>query len=119
MKPSRYNYIVEYGDRVIFFNGITEQLFDIPINNRSSYETIISSPDLYSDDFGSFLMKLKGSGFIIDDDADEMDLIEHKFHSLRHESDYHVMILPTYQCNLRCWYCVQDHQDFVNTRIWM
>lgn len=111
MKPSKYNYIVEYGDRVIFFNGITEQLFDIPINNRSSYETIISSPDLYSDDFGSFLMKLKGCGFIIDDDADEMDLIEHKFHSLRYESDYHVMILPTYQCNLRCWYCVQDHQD--------
>lgn len=51
------------------------------------------------------------TGFVIDDKTDENERIKQKYHALRHENEYEIMILPTYQCNLRCWYCIQEHQD--------
>ena len=115
MKPSKYNYIIEYGDRAIFFNGITELFFDIPIGNREKYEAILSSPDFYSDPFGSFIDRMKSCGFILDEETDEQELLEKKYANLCSESQYRLMILPTYQCNLRCWYCTQEHQDLSMT----
>ena len=111
MKPSRYNYIIEEGDRAIFFNGLTELFFDVPLENRGKYEEILSAPDAYSNAYSSFVSKMKSNGIIIDDEIDEDELVEQKYQRLRNESAYHIMVLPTYQCNLRCWYCTQDHQD--------
>lgn len=50
-------------------------------------------------------------GFVIEDDVDELDRVKQKFESLRRPWEYFLMILPTYQCNLRCWYCTQNHAD--------
>lgn len=113
MKPSYYNYIVEDGDRAVFFNGITELLFDVPLKNRSKYESILAAPDDYIGVFDSFLKKMKSNGFIIEEETDEWERLEYKYRRLRNESSYHLMLLPTYQCNLRCWYCIQNHQDLI------
>lgn len=111
MKSSRYNYYVPNGNNIIFFNGITEGFFVVPKDKALIYQEIIENPDAYLESCSSFLDKIKMHGFILNDDIDEMDLFMDKFRFARKPDEYYLMILPTYQCNLRCWYCVQEHAD--------
>lgn len=111
MKTSKYNYIVKDGDQTLFFNGITESSFKINTKNRESYEMILNNPDANYQNFGKFIDKLKDKGFILDDEKLEDELLKQKYDAIRNPRQYQIMILPTYQCNLRCWYCVQNHKD--------
>lgn len=115
MKASKYNYIVPFGEKKIFFNGITESFFFVSPEHEESYRKIIEFPDDNKDWAESFIDKMRDFGFIIDDDTDEMGRIKAKFDGLRNKDEYFLMILPTYQCNLRCWYCTQEHDNlFLN-----
>lgn len=111
MKASRYNYKIDHGEKVIFFNGITENVFAVSKKHAESYRMIMQHPDDNAEIYGDFIGRLKGKGFILEDDVDEAALVEKKFNSVWKPEEYHLMILPTYQCNLRCWYCVQEHSD--------
>ncbi len=111
MKPSNYNYILDDGDTTVFYNGITEAFFRVPAERRGIYETIISTPDIHRAEFGQFLDRMEHDGFIVADSIDEMQTAEAKFKAQLRPSTYHLMVLPTYQCNLRCWYCTQHHQE--------
>lgn len=111
MKPSRFNYIVEDDGDAIFFNGLTEAFFRVPLSRRDVYKTILDYPNDHYDSFRSFIDRVKTDGFVMDDKADEDALLKQKFESLRCHDLYHALILPTYQCNLRCWYCIQHHQE--------
>ena len=83
MKASKYNYIVPFGEKKIFFNGITEAFFLVTPEYEESYRKIIEFPDDNKDWAESFVARMKDSGFIIDDDIDEMDRIKAKFDRLR------------------------------------
>lgn len=111
MKASRYNYIVPFGDRKILFNGITEAFFLVSPEYEDAYTRILESPDSQGEWAEAFIARMKESGFIVDDDTDELDWVKTKFEALRNGDQYFLMVLPTYQCNLRCWYCIQDHED--------
>lgn len=116
MKPSAYNYIVPNGDKTIFFNGISESFFEIASGKADVYAEIISNPNQYVSTFGAFLKKMELEGFVLNDEIDEADLLDQKFERILSDDIFHLMILPTYQCNLRCWYCVQDHQDLTMSK---
>jgi uncharacterized protein len=113
MRASKYNYILPYGDqkRYLFFNGITEKFFFVPTGKVNVYRAIINHPDDAAPEFQKFLERMMLFGFVVDDDLNEMDVIKSKFDVLRMPNQYYLMVLPTYQCNLRCWYCVQKHED--------
>lgn len=111
MRPSKYNYIVPFGEHTVFFNGISEAFFNVPNERASAYETIINHPNENLESFTAFIDKMKSQGFIVDDDVNDLDLVKQKFEAETKPWLYELMILPTYQCNLRCWYCVQNHDD--------
>lgn len=50
-------------------------------------------------------------GFVVEDDVDERGLAAAVYETYRHSKTYHLMIFPTYDCNLRCWYCTQHHSE--------
>lgn len=53
--------------------------------------------------------KLTKTGFLIDDDIDELEIVR-KYHKQAVESKNTLLvILPTLNCNYKCWYCIQDH----------
>lgn len=116
MKKSNYNYIIPCTDGVIFFNGIKETFFLSTHDNITIFENIINNPNSFIGKRKSTLDNLKSSGFIIEDDVDEIQLIKKKYHLLRKPEVFSIMILPTYQCNLRCWYCIQDHKNIKLTK---
>lgn len=111
MKKSNYNYVIPCTDGVIFFNGIKETFFLSSHDNKSTFEDIIDSPNSFIEKHKETIDNLISSGFIIEDNVDEFQLIKDKYHHLRKPGVFSLMILPTYQCNLRCWYCIQDHQN--------
>lgn len=114
MRASSYNYQVKEKDTTIFFNGITEAGFRVSNKNADAFSAIIHNPDCQDEEFRPFIERMHKQGFIVDDETDEKDLIRRKYEYLRKPGDCSIMILPTYQCNVRCWYCVQNHED-----IWM
>ena len=118
MKASKYNYIIPFGEKYIFFNGITEKFFLIPKDRVETYRKIIDYPEENKEAFDSFLNMMTAMGFVLDDNADEMDNIRKKFEAARVPHQYFLMVLPTYECNLRCWYCIQEHEDlFMNDEV--
>lgn len=111
MKQSKYNYIVPFKDNTIFFNGISEAFFVASSNHAEAYKTIIQNPEQHKMLFRDFIKKMKTDGFIIDDEENEIDKIKQKYNALRKNNQYMLLILPTYACNLRCWYCTQKHEN--------
>ena len=111
MKASRYNYFVDNGDKTIVFNGISEKFFEINRNNAHIYKQIFSHPDQFGEMLLPFIEKIKDDGFFVDEKTDELELVKDKLNVQTKENQYFLMILPTYQCNLRCWYCIQNHKE--------
>lgn len=114
MKTSKYNYFIPYGDKFIIFNGLTKRFFLASDKNGEKLFDIISHPDkeIYTQKYAPFLEKMVAEGFVLPDDAtDEMELVRQEFERQRYSDLYMLMVLPTYQCNLRCWYCIQEHQN--------
>lgn len=114
MRASSYNYQVKEKDTTIFFNGITEAGFKVSNKNAEAFSAIINNPDEQDKEFQPFIERMHRQGFVIDNETDEKDIIKRKYENLRRPGDCSIMILPTYQCNVRCWYCVQNHQN-----LWM
>ncbi len=111
MKASEYNYMIPFGENVLFVNGITEAFFKVSRSNADAYKKIIDNPDINRKTYGAFISRMMSQGFIIDDATNEADTIRRKFESKRVGHQYYLMVLPTYQCNLRCWYCTQNHEN--------
>ena len=59
MTPSKYNYIVPFGEHTMFFNGISEAFFCVPKERTAAYETIINNPDDNNETFAVFIDKMK------------------------------------------------------------
>lgn len=53
---------------------------------------------------------LKDNGFIINDDIDEFQQIQDEcIQSVNSSENMLVTIYPTQDCNLKCWYCYENH----------
>lgn len=56
-----------------------------------------------------FQEKLCHAGMIVEDDYDELETIRDLHRKASNSSCYTLQILPTLNCNYKCWYCIQDH----------
>jgi|GEM_PF-657889 hypothetical protein len=111
MKYSYYNIIEPYGKDYVLYNTLTEkfmfiscELYHLFFNKEISVRTIREKhPNLYED--------LETLGFIVDNRIDEP---KRYIERLKHNGDietcdnYNLIINPTLDCNLRCWYCYES-----------
>lgn len=115
MKTSDYNYFIPYRGKHIFFNGISKRFFIVSDENHEAMEDVVRHPEAYKDVYAPFISKIGEAGFVVDDDADEKRQARDIFLAQRDNDIYKLMILPTYDCNMRCWYCVQKHRGLTLT----
>ena len=54
---------------------------------------------------------MKDYGFVREDNDDEYKEMKETYRESMFPNYYRLMVLPTYRCNLSCWYCVQDHRN--------
>lgn len=109
MKLSKYNYIIKREDFAYWYNGIEHTYFRLPIDLSHKVEATINIPNGITLLPEAFVDKLTSSGFLISDEIDELDLIRTRNESRINQKDYMLIILPTLNCNYKCWYCIQDH----------
>lgn len=109
MKSSRYNYILNIDDKNVLFNGLTLKILELNENLKLDLNKILNNPHKYLKKYPTFINVLYENNFIIDDGIDEVGKVKDlKLESLSRPK-YTLTILPTYNCNLSCWYCVQNH----------
>lgn len=110
MKINRYSYIVNIGESLyVIFNGMTKDFIVIHENTIDSYEKILSNPDQYITTHPTIIKELRQSGIIVEDDYDELSILRDERKKTIQSPIYKTLIIPTFDCNYKCWYCKQRH----------
>lgn len=109
MKTSKYTYIIERGDISYWYNGIEHTYFTLPITLGRKVKMLMESPEQLNLLPEVLSNKLISGGFVISDEVDELEVIRTKNEERINQKDYLLIILPTLNCNFKCWYCIQDH----------
>lgn len=114
-KWSRYNYLYNNRENFILFNlaskaylALVPRLAKLLEENKDRVDTMSNiHPDLYK--------VLKEKGFILDNDVDEVDALLKRWHDAESSrKSYSIIVLPTLDCNCRCWYCYEQHNAGTN-----
>lgn len=111
MKKSIFNIFTKWQHiycGVNLFSGIKiillQQDYDCYLNNPQQLDK-----DLYA--------TLVAGGFIIEDGLDEYAMIIHRRNNavFYNKNTFQLTILPTLECNFRCWYCYEQHMQSMIT----
>lgn len=111
MKQSFYNSIINIGDRKFLFNALSLKFFIIPQEIESVLMALLKNPDLSCDQLEPIKKLLTAEQFIIPNNYNEYKVVQERILKGSNIQHYSLMLLPTYRCNLSCWYCVQKHED--------
>lgn len=109
IKKSDYNIRIPLENIVVYYNSYTDQFLalshqaDKVFNDaewKGKFEVI----------YPSQFTKLKELGFIIDSNRDELSEIrfQNKQEAFNSREQF-MMVYPTQDCNLKCWYCYESH----------
>lgn len=110
-KKSLYNIILSSKDGrfVYFYNTLTRHYFKCSVEIGRKISELLNCPGLLTDISGSLLEKLLFGGFLVNSGIDELELVRENHSTAVNKKDYFLTILPTLNCNYKCWYCIQDH----------
>lgn len=105
MKKSRYNIFAEWNN---FFCGVNLFSGNKIVLFKNDYEYYLNDPQQMDEKMYSALIK---GGFIIEDDVNEYSKLIHKRNNdvFFNNNVFQLTILPTLECNFRCWYCYEQH----------
>ncbi|MCM1441048.1 MAG: radical SAM protein, partial [Roseburia sp.] len=108
MKGSKYNILVKNKTKnTICYNTRLDSFCVFSNDDAELLKTDITqlaekSPKVYES-----LVKV---GFIVDDDCDELTLMTKEYdQAINDPSTFYLTLLPSLDCNLRCWYCFEKH----------
>ncbi len=110
MKQSIYNYLTTRGEENVLYNVASDKFLIINaqlaelLKNNAAEEIARVHPQ--------FFQALCKYGFLVDETADEhADLLSQWEVEDNDDSKFSLTINPTLKCNLRCWYCYEDHEN--------
>ena len=104
-KASRYNLFLRTAaaDRYIVYNTLCDSIAAIDAITREVLEP--------GRGYAGPLEAIRGlmeAGMMVDETVDEMDLVVHRYYSIKFDMNNLIFIaVPTYACNLACAYCFQ------------
>ena len=109
MKYSKYNIRIPEHNMVILYNSFTNEYVAIS-PKADQVLTNIGWETKLKEQFPKHYAQLIEKGFIISDERDELAEIrlQNKREAFSSRSLY-MMVYPTQDCNLKCWYCYESH----------
>ena len=111
MKTNKYVYIVPLDEKFfVIFNGINKKFLIVHNDFLNSYALIINKPDNYMNTHSNLINKLMKLGFINDNDFNEHEFLKINREQYINALEYKTSIIPTFDCNYNCWYCIQKHE---------
>lgn len=114
MKKSNYNISVKRENGTLIFNSFTNNYVVLPnlVYHDFLQETIEDFLRIHPTAYKT----LEENGMIIPNAKDEMALLEYKNKTAIYASRrQNIIVYPTQDCNLKCWYCYESHVP--NTRM--
>lgn len=109
-KTSKYNYFVEYQDKVIWFNGISGSIVALKQKKAEVLKILLTDLTSFKKTHPSLFEKFKNWHFITHQDSNELNVIRYMNRMSVYNSHTHITINPTRNCNFSCWYCVQPRE---------
>lgn len=108
MKTSRYNIYIPQDGCTICYNSYTQSI--LALNNEVFTYFRANTPENFFLKYPTHYNALVKNGFYITNDRDELNEIRYA-HKLTVSDTHHfqLMIHPTLNCNLKCWYCYENH----------
>ena len=101
---------LEDDSHYVIFNGMNKKFLCLDQKTLASMGTIIYNPDKFAATHPVILQKLADMKFIVDEDYDERAFLKVERESFIHANEFKTTILPTFECNYNCWYCIQKHE---------
>lgn len=111
MKANKYTYVCDLGGGYsVIFNGLTKGF--IPVQNEvlDSYVQILQDPNKYAKTHPNLLNMLEKSGFVVEDNFNEHTYLKNNRYDYVNSLEYKTSIIPTFECNYKCWYCIQERE---------
>lgn len=108
MKASLYNLFYEKKNVVLGYNTMADSYVIVP--KTAYFDFLNLSIDSFKEKYPKFYQSFIENGFVIDKSIDELSEIrlQHKIEAFASRNQY-LMIYPTQDCNLKCWYCYETH----------
>lgn len=108
MKLSLYNTSLTIDDRhTVIYNAMSDNC--IFLKNRIL--DLSNLPlDILKDNYPKLYSQLIEGGFLIGKNVDEVDKLKERILAAENNVDEYILnINPTLDCNLKCWYCYENH----------
>jgi uncharacterized protein len=118
MKESRYNVWTERDESCYVFNGVSGALLRVPDGERSALERFLAG-DPHSGCSPALLKDLALGRMLVSDQADEVDLLAHRYEASRYDSaSFGLTIVTSLGCNFDCPYCFEaKHPSILNPEV--
>lgn len=115
-KISQYTYILKLDEaRTVLFNGYSKQFAVVSTRQLDKYLLVLKNGDdlnkFKNKSVTAILQDLLKANILVDSTVNEFERIKNNIQSYINRNEFHTMILPTYDCNYHCWYCIQKHQQ--------
>lgn len=108
MKESKYNINVEHNGEYLMFNSRTTATAAL---DRPALEILNAVRQGNNVQETGLVKEMKRAGFLVDDDADELQQLEMNYNLGKYEKDgLGLIIAPTMACNFTCPYCFEGTQ---------
>lgn len=110
VKFNKYAHLIELEDQGYLYHLVTGQSCALQRDILDIVATNFHTPGYLSELHPELYAALRQADFIIEDNRDETAELIKSF--TEYESDprlFEIMVNPTLDCNLRCWYCYEEH----------
>jgi uncharacterized protein len=110
MKESYYNNYIENESSCLIYNSYSDSYLLLNNELYNLFNKYRKKIDRIKENNKRLYQLLLDNGMIVDDEINEIELyinerIKRRFSS----THYDLMINPTLDCNLNCWYCYEEH----------
>lgn len=108
MKTSYYCIPVYTDDLTLLFDSMSKTFISL---TSERFMQIYSDDTILQEKLSNQERELfRENGLLVDDDIDQRAMVIAAKHQLRlQKTSYHIIINPTLDCNLCCWYCYESH----------
>lgn len=109
MKKSIFNVHFDYKGIEIYYNSFTDKFVGIPKKLMSIFESD-DWFEILSSKYPKHLPILEAAGLLVPNSHDELAKIRlANKQAAFGDRDFYMMVFPTQDCNLKCWYCYESH----------
>ena len=110
-KFSKYNHFIENGDNCLLYNIARDEVLILQPQLADLIQQHLQDVDRIGEIHPPLYHELKKKGYIVPQTSDEVKELISRWEKEDHDdTQFTIMINPTLECNLKCWYCYEKHE---------